>query len=117
MGREALGRSRGGLSTKIHLVADGRCRPIAGILSPVVRRRAPSAPGGWVYEAHLMVLGPGYAAPATRARRTRAAGLGRVGGVDGNVSNLSVVSFPATLDPVDGPVQATRITATETDRA
>lgn len=33
-GREALGRSRGGLTTKIHLVADRRCRPIARILSP-----------------------------------------------------------------------------------
>lgn len=27
-GREALGRSRGGLSTKIHLLADARCRPL-----------------------------------------------------------------------------------------
>ena len=27
--REALGRSRGGLSTKVHLVADQRCRPLA----------------------------------------------------------------------------------------
>jgi transposase len=33
-GREALGRSRGGLSAKIHLAADGRCRPVARILSP-----------------------------------------------------------------------------------
>jgi hypothetical protein len=33
-GREALGRSRGGLSTKIHLTADRRCRPITRILSP-----------------------------------------------------------------------------------
>jgi transposase len=33
-GREALGRSRGGLSTKVHLVADRRCRPIARILTP-----------------------------------------------------------------------------------
>jgi transposase len=33
-GGEALGRSRGGLSTKVHLVADRRCRPIARILSP-----------------------------------------------------------------------------------
>ncbi|MFD0733267.1 transposase [Planotetraspora mira] len=32
--REALGRFRGGLSTKIHLVADRRCRPLARILSP-----------------------------------------------------------------------------------
>jgi transposase len=34
VGTEALGRSRGGLTTKIHLVADRRCRPIARILSP-----------------------------------------------------------------------------------
>lgn len=27
--REGLGRSRGGLSTKVHLVADQRCRPLA----------------------------------------------------------------------------------------
>lgn len=31
--REALGRSRGGLSTKLHLVADRRCRPIARIIT------------------------------------------------------------------------------------
>ena len=28
-GREAIGRSRGGLTTKIHLAADLRCRPVA----------------------------------------------------------------------------------------
>jgi hypothetical protein len=33
-GREALGRSRGGLGTTIHLAADRRCRPVARILSP-----------------------------------------------------------------------------------
>jgi transposase len=33
-GREALGRSRGGLTTKIHLAADRRCRPVSRILSP-----------------------------------------------------------------------------------
>lgn len=33
-GSEGLGRSRGGLSTKIHLVADRRCRPIARLTSP-----------------------------------------------------------------------------------
>ncbi|MFI6910460.1 IS5 family transposase [Nonomuraea sp. NPDC050394] len=33
-GREALGRSRGGFSTKIHLVADRRCRPIQTMVSP-----------------------------------------------------------------------------------
>ena len=30
-GREALGRSRGGLTSKIHLVADSRCRPISRV--------------------------------------------------------------------------------------
>lgn len=29
--REALGRSRGGLSTKIHLLADSRCRPLTTV--------------------------------------------------------------------------------------
>jgi transposase len=32
--REALGRSRGGLSTKVHLLADGRSRPLVHVLSP-----------------------------------------------------------------------------------
>lgn len=31
--RESLGRSRGGLSTKIHLAADRRCRPIARVIT------------------------------------------------------------------------------------
>jgi transposase len=33
-GREALGRSRGGLTTKVHLAADRRCRPLTRILTP-----------------------------------------------------------------------------------
>jgi len=32
-GREGIGRSRGGLTTKIHLAADLRCRPIARLTS------------------------------------------------------------------------------------
>jgi transposase len=31
--REALGRSRGGLTTKIHLLADTRCRPLVRVTS------------------------------------------------------------------------------------
>lgn len=31
--REGLGRSRGGLTTKIHLVADARCRPVGRVTS------------------------------------------------------------------------------------
>lgn len=33
-GREGLGRSRGGLSTKIHMIADRRCRPLTCITTP-----------------------------------------------------------------------------------
>jgi hypothetical protein len=32
-GREALGRSRGGLTSKIHLLADSRFRPLARVTS------------------------------------------------------------------------------------
>ncbi len=39
-GREALGRSRGGLSTKIHLAADDRARPISRIITPGQRHDA-----------------------------------------------------------------------------
>lgn len=31
--REGLGHSRGGLSTKIHLLADSRCRPLARVIT------------------------------------------------------------------------------------
>lgn len=81
----------------------------------LVRRRKACAPGGWVYEAHLMVLGPGYSSPAVREMRDRAAQGGRIGGVDGNVSNLSVVSFPADL--TDGKPVSTEVTLTEEERA
>lgn len=83
----------------------------------LVRRQDPSAPGGWAYEAHLMILDTGYASPATQARRAKAATGDRVGGLDGNVSNLAVVSLPSSLDPADGPVTATRIAPSDTDRA
>ncbi|MGE7389479.1 transposase [Streptomyces sp. NPDC004126] len=82
----------------------------------LVRCRKASVPGGWVYEAHLMVLGPGYTAPAVRQMREEAAALDRVGGVDGNVSNLSIVSFPATLDPAEGLPASTEITLTDAER-
>src|SRR3954449_8282758 len=58
--REAIGRSRGGLTSKIHLAADRRCRPISRVTSagqrhdslgfrPVIagiriRRRGPGRP-------------------------------------------------------------------------
>ncbi|MBB4979921.1 MULTISPECIES: zinc ribbon domain-containing protein [Streptomyces] len=83
----------------------------------LVRRRKAGASGGWAYEAHLMVLGPGYASPAVRQMRQRAAELDRIGGVDGNVSNLSVVSFPASLDPAEGKPESSEIVLTDQERA
>ncbi|MCX2185054.1 transposase [Streptomyces sp. SKN60] len=83
----------------------------------LVRRRKSGAPGGWAYEAHLMVLGPGYASPAVRQMRQRAAELDRIGGVDGNVSNLSIVSFPAGPDPADGAPASSEIVLTDQERA
>ncbi|TDC92705.1 hypothetical protein [Actinomadura sp. 7K507] len=59
----------------------------------LVRHQDPAEPGGWVYEAHLMVLAPAYVPASTAGRRAQAP-TGRRGGVDGNVSNLAVVSVP-----------------------
>jgi hypothetical protein len=90
-------------------------RPQAWHKIDLVRRRDASAPRGWAYEAHLMVLTDGYASPATRARRSAAAGLERAAGIDGNVSNLSVVSLPDTLDPADGDLASSRVELTEAE--
>jgi hypothetical protein len=64
-----------------------------------------------------MVLCGGHASPATRARRHAAAELDRAGGIDGNVSNLSVASLPASLDPVDGQLASSRVELTEHELA
>lgn len=80
----------------------------------LVRARDRRAPGGWRYYAHLTVLGPGYASPGTCKIRAIAP-AGRLAGVDGNVSNLAVASFPAsgTL----GPVLTSRVAITKEQRA
>jgi hypothetical protein len=92
-------------------------RPQAWHKIDLVRRRDASAPRGWASEAHLMVLTGGYASPATRARRHAAAELERVGGIDGNVSNLSIVSLPDSFDPADGPLATSRVEPTEQELA
>jgi hypothetical protein len=81
----------------------------------LVRRRDASAQGGWAYEAHLMVLGPGYQSPPTRARRRATAALARTGGVDGNVSRLAVVSVSAS--PEADRAASTIIELSEQERA
>jgi hypothetical protein len=64
-----------------------------------------------------MVLAGGYASPTTKAQRAAAAELDRIGGVDGNVSNLSIVSFPSTFDPAHGDIEATRVELTDDELA
>ena len=60
----------------------------------LVRRREPNAPGGWQYEAHLMVLTTPYVSPKAAARRARVAidATDRTAGVDVNVANITVAS-------------------------
>ncbi|MFF2309432.1 IS5 family transposase [Streptomyces albidoflavus] len=43
-GDHAIGRSRGGLTTKIHLAADARCRPLAFVLTAGQAGDAPAFP-------------------------------------------------------------------------
>ncbi|MCJ0871362.1 hypothetical protein [Streptomyces sp. AP-93] len=64
-----------------------------------------------------MILGPGYTAPSVRAMREQAAALDRIGGVDGNVSNVSIVSFPASLGLADGAPASTEITLSPEEQA
>jgi hypothetical protein len=60
----------------------------------LVRVRDRRAPGGWRFYAHLLVHQAGYQAPSTQARRTQIP-TDRRDGVDANVSNLALASFPA----------------------
>jgi hypothetical protein len=59
----------------------------------LVRVRDRKAPGGWRYYAHLLTHQPGYQSPATQARRAQIP-TDRRAGVDANVSNLALASFP-----------------------
>jgi hypothetical protein len=59
----------------------------------LVRVRDRRAPGGWRYYAHLLTHQAGYQAPSTQARRTQIP-RSRRAGVDANVSNVALASFP-----------------------
>jgi transposase len=78
----------------------------------LVRVQDRKAPGGWRYYAHLMVLVPGYQSESTRLRRSAAA-VGRIAGIDGNVSKLAIVSAPKSAD---GPVLADYVTVSVHER-
>ena len=81
---EALGRSRGGLSTKIHLAVDGHGRPLSVLLSggqagdnphllPVLDAIAVPGPGGGRPRKRpgLLLADKGYAHDSTRAALRR----------------------------------------------
>ncbi|MFI0967888.1 IS5 family transposase [Streptomyces sp. NPDC021080] len=65
----ACGRSRGGFTTKIHLVADGRCRPLAFVLTPGHYGDGPQLEH--VLE-QISVPRPGVGRPRTRPDRVLA---------------------------------------------
>ena len=69
MDREALGRSRGGLSTKIHLAADARCRPVARVLSAGQRHDSIAFDA---VMSDVRVARPGRGRPRTRPDRVLA---------------------------------------------
>ena len=106
-----LPQGSGRWSYLVHYLAD----PERWHKVDLMRRRDASAVGGWAYEAHLMVLGPGYQSPATRARRQAAGAIERIGGVDGNVSRLAVVSVEAS--PEGGDAISTVVTVSKEERA
>lgn len=59
----------------------------------LVRVADRKAAGGWRYYAHLLVHQAGYQSDSTRQRRAQIP-TGRRAGVDANVSNLAIASFP-----------------------
>jgi transposase len=64
--REALGRSRSGLTTKIHLLSDSRCRPLARVTT--AGQRHDSAAFEPLMD-RLRIRRPGRGRPRTRPRR------------------------------------------------
>lgn len=66
----------------------------------LIRERDPSVPGGWRYEAHLMVLMQPYVSSSATTRRANVAiaTVDRRAGIDVNVSNISVASHDDGVD-------------------
>lgn len=73
--REGLGRSRGGLTTRLHLAVDGRGLPLSIVVTPGQAGDAPAL-DGVLAGIRVQRLGPGraYSSRAIRAR-LRAAGV------------------------------------------
>jgi hypothetical protein len=77
------------------------------------RVRDRRAPGGWRYQAHLTILGAGWVGPTTAQVRALAPAA-RIGGVDGNVSNIAIASIER--DSVQPSLLTSHVTATDTQR-
>ncbi len=77
------------------------------------RVRDRRAPGGWRYQAHLTILGTGWVGPTTAQLRALAP-TDRIGGVDGNVSNIAVASIER--DIAQPSLLTSHVTATDTQR-
>ena len=74
----------------VHFLAD----PAVWHKIDLVRVRDRKAPGGWRYYAHLLTHQSGYACESTHLRRASIP-ADRRAGLDANVSNLALASFPA----------------------
>jgi transposase len=113
---EAIGRSRGGLSTKIHLAVDGRGRPLAILISPgqagdnpyllpVLDAIAvdPPGPGRPRKRPDMLIADKGYAHDSTRAalrrRRIRHTIPERVDQIARRAGKGSAGGRPPTVDP------------------
>lgn len=83
-----LAQGAGQFGRLAHFLAD----PARWHKIDLCRVRDRRAPGGWRYQAHLTILGPGWVGPTT-AQLRQFAPTGRIGGVDGNVSNIAVASI------------------------
>jgi transposase len=105
-GREAIGRSRGGLTTKVHLAADLCCRPVARLSTPgqhgdcprfiplmdaiAIRRRGPGRPRrrpgrvmadkAYCWLATAPGRGSAASRRSSRSRRTRRSTAATAGG-------------------------------------
>ncbi|ORA09117.1 transposase, partial [Mycobacterium angelicum] len=83
-----LAQGAGQFGRLAHFLAD----PARWHKIDLCRVRDRRAPGGGRYQAHLTILGPGWVGPTT-AQLRQFAPTGRIGGGDGNVSNIAVASI------------------------
>ena len=104
-----LAQGSGQFGRLAHFLAD----PARWHKIDLCRVRDRRAPGGWRYQAHVTILGPGWIGPTTAGLRAGAP-TGRIGGVDGNVSNIAVVSIER--DTPQPTVLTSHVTATTAQR-